>query len=98
MPRQLLRGEYYLLPAILTTITYVACNQALGGMWVAASTTAAFVVGFGFRLLSQFLGWGEWEPWKPAGAASEKAHAALRVGLKAEFERSVPTAEPEKKI
>jgi len=59
------------------------------GIPVLASTGIAFVAGFGFRLLSQFLGWEEWEPWEPAGLdAGEKARKTLGEGLQAELGRS----------
>jgi hypothetical protein len=44
----------------------------------------AFVVGFGFRLTAQTLGWEEWEPWEPE-EAPEKARKTLGEGLRAEF-------------
>lgn len=50
------------------------------------STAIAFVVGFGFRLASQALGWEEWEPWEPAETrAGEKPRHRLGEGLKAEL-------------
>jgi hypothetical protein len=50
------------------------------------STAIAFLIGFGFRLLSQYLGWEEWEPWEPASAiTAQKARKTLGEGLEAEF-------------
>jgi uncharacterized membrane protein YeiH len=87
IPKQLVRGEFFIIAAALSAIAYVACNQALG-LSVIPSTAVAFFVGFGFRLLSQWLGWEEWEPWEPAPLTEgEKARKTLGEGLRAEFER-----------
>ncbi len=88
VPKQLVRGEFFVTAAGLTGIAYVVCNQAFG-ISVILSTIVAFFVGFGFRLLSQFLGWEEWEPWEPASLAQgEKARKTLGEGLHAEFDRT----------
>ncbi len=87
IPKQLVRGEFFVGAAALTGIAYVICDQA--GLPVLASTAIAFVVGFGFRLLSQFLGWEEWEPWEPTGLdAGEKTRKTLGEGLQAELGQS----------
>ena len=87
IPKQLVRGEFFVSAAALTGIAYVVCDQALA-LPLVASTAIAFFVGFGFRLLSQFLGWEEWEPWEPAGLdAGEKARKTLGEGLQAELDR-----------
>jgi len=65
VPEQLVRGEFFVTAAAPTGIAYVVCNAALGVSEI-VSTTIAFLIGFGFRLLHQFLGWEEWEPWEPA--------------------------------
>jgi uncharacterized membrane protein YeiH len=86
VPKQLVRGEFFVSAAALAGIAYVVCDQALG-LPVIASTGIAFIVGFGFRLLSQFLGWEEWEPWEPAELdAGEKARKTLGEGLQAELD------------
>lgn len=86
VPKQLVRGEFFVTAAGLTGIAYVVCNQAFG-ISVIVSTAIAFFVGFGFRLLSQFLGWEEWEPWEPPAVdRSEKARKTLGEGLRAEFD------------
>jgi uncharacterized membrane protein YeiH len=85
IPKQLVRGEFFVSAAALTGISYILCNQALG-LDVIPSTAIAFCIGFGFRLLSQYFGWEEWEPWEPASAvAAEKARKTLGEGLHAEF-------------
>jgi uncharacterized membrane protein YeiH len=85
IPKQLVRGEFFVLAAGLTGIAYVVCNAALG--WsVIVSTLIAFVVGFGFRLTCQALGWEEWEPWEPEDlTGGEKARKTLGEGLRAEL-------------
>lgn len=85
VPKQLVRGEFFVTAAALTGIAYVICQQALG-LSVILSTAIAFVVGFGFRLLSQALGWEEWEPWEPPELkAGEKARHRLGEGLRSEL-------------
>jgi uncharacterized membrane protein YeiH len=86
VPKQLVRGEFFVTAAVLTGIAYVVCLQAFG-LPVITSTAIAFVVGFGFRLASQALGWEEWEPWEPAELrAGEKARHTLGEGLKTELD------------
>jgi uncharacterized membrane protein YeiH len=85
IPKQLVRGEFFVTAAILTGSAYLVSNQTLG-LPTIQSTAIAFAVGFGFRLLSQFLGWEEWEPWEPAGATTaEKQRKTLGEGLREEF-------------
>jgi uncharacterized membrane protein YeiH len=88
IPKQLVRGHLFVLTAALTAALYLVLHEALG--WsVVPSTGIAFVFGFGFRLLSQLLGWEEIEPWEPAELeAGEKARPTLGEGLKAELERN----------
>lgn len=86
VPKQLVRGEFFVTAAILTGVAYVLCNQTFG-LSVVLSTVIAFFVGFGFRLTSQTLGWEEWEPWEPAALeVGEKPRKTLGEGLHAEFE------------
>jgi uncharacterized membrane protein YeiH len=86
VPKQLVRGEFFMGAAALSGITYVVCAAVFE--WpLLASTALAFVVGFGFRLLAQTFGWEEWEPWEPqALKAGEKARKTLGEGLRAEFD------------
>ena len=86
IPKQLVRGEFFVTAAGLTGIAYVICNPLLGlSVWT--STAIAFFVGFGFRLLSQFAGWEEWEPWEPEECETpEGSRDTLGAGLRAEFE------------
>lgn len=86
VPKQLVRGEFFIVAAALTGIAYLLCNQ-LFGLSMILSTAVAFVAGFGFRLFSQWMGWEEWEPWEPAGLAEgEKQRKTLGEGLQSEFE------------
>ncbi len=86
VPKQLVRGEFFVLAAVLTGVAYVVCVQALG-MAVVPATAVAFLVGFGFRLISQALGWEEWEPWAPPELKTgEKARHTLGAGLRAELD------------
>ena len=90
VPKQLVRGEFFVLTAALTAALYVACREAFG-LSLIVSTAIAFVFGFGFRLASQALGWEEWEPWEPADLkAGEKARKTLGEGLRAELEPQSP--------
>jgi uncharacterized membrane protein YeiH len=87
VPKQLVRGEFFVTAAALTGIAYLVCNQQLG-LSVIPSTAVAFFVGFGFRLLSQWLGWEEWEPWEPAPLKeAEKVRKTLGEGLHAELDQ-----------
>lgn len=86
VPKQLVRGEFFVTAAVLTGVAYLICDQLLN-LDVIPSTAIAFFVGFGFRLLSQYLGWEEWEPWEPAEVTGgEKARKTLGEGLRAEFQ------------
>jgi uncharacterized membrane protein YeiH len=94
VPKQLVRGEFFVSAAALTAIVYLVCSQGFG-LDVIPSTAIAFLCGFGFRLMSQYFGWEEWEPWEPEEAkAGEKQRSTLGAGLKAEFN---PGAKPDSK-
>lgn len=86
VPKQLVRGEYFVLTAVLTAALYLVCHEVFGWseFW---ATALAVCFGFGFRLASQALGWEEWEPWEPGDPnADEKARKKLSEGLAAEFQ------------
>jgi uncharacterized membrane protein YeiH len=86
IPKQLVRGEYWILTAAMTAGLYLYLAEGLGWSQVLA-TAVAFVFGFGFRLLAQYLGWEEWEPWEPAPSkAGEKSRETLGKGLQDEFD------------
>ncbi len=86
VPKQLVRGEFFVTAAALTVIVYLVCTQQLG-LDVIPSTALAFFAGFGFRLTSQALGWEEWEPWEPEDLTTgEKERKRLAEGLHAEFD------------
>jgi uncharacterized membrane protein YeiH len=86
VPKQLIRGGFFVGTAVLTATLYLICKEAIG-LSLAVSTAIAFIFGFGFRLTAQSLGWEEWEPWEPAGlTGGEKAKETLGEGLRAEFD------------
>lgn len=89
IPKQLVRGEHFVMAAVLAASAYCFFEAYLG--WsVVLSTTIAFFAGFGYRLISQALGWEEWEPWEPGDPnADEKARKRLTEGLRAEFKVTV---------
>ena len=72
IPKQLVRGEFFVLTAGLTAVVYLVFSYPLG-LDVIPATIVAFLFGFGFRLLSQFLGWEEFEPWQPLGLRAGEA-------------------------
>jgi uncharacterized membrane protein YeiH len=85
VPKQLVRGEFFVLNPILTACVYILVHVA-AGLDVIASTAIAVVFGFSFRLLAQFRGWEEWEPTEPAQTGvGEKARSVLGDDLAAEF-------------
>jgi len=86
IPKQLVRGEYFVVTALLTGVVYLVFRYTFG--WsVIVATIIAFLFGFGFRLTAQALGWEEREPWEPEGLdEGEKARKTLGEGLQAEFE------------
>ena len=88
IPKQLVRGEFFVGTAAMTAGLYLLCHGALGWSEI-VSTAVAFVFGFGFRLTCQTLGWEEWEPWEPAEVSTpEKQRKTLGEGLRAEFNTS----------
>lgn len=85
VPKQLVRGEFWVTAAGLTAIAYIVSSE-VAGLSVITSTVIAFFVGFGFRLTSQALGWEEWEPWEPAPLTEgEKQRKTLGEGLRGEL-------------
>ena len=85
VPKQLVRGEYFVMTAAATAALYLVCNGIFGLSQITA-TAIAFFFGFGFRLLSQTLGLEEWEPWEPPELKTgEKTRKTLGQGLYAEF-------------
>jgi uncharacterized membrane protein YeiH len=86
VPKQLVRGEFFVMTAVLTAILYLTMRYGFGAAEL-PSTAVAFVFGFGFRLLSQFLGWEEFEPWQtPEEQAGEKPRHRLGLDLAEEFD------------
>jgi len=84
IPKQLVRGEHFVLTAALTAALYLTLRYAFNlDVW--PSTIIAFLFGFGYRLLSQFLGWEEWEPWEPEETEPEKPRHKLGEDIAAEL-------------
>jgi uncharacterized membrane protein YeiH len=85
IPKQLVRGEFFVLTAALTAALYLVLSQMFGLSQAFATVVAAFF-GFGFRLLCQAMGWEEWEPWEPQEVSEGEAkRKKLAQGLAAEF-------------
>jgi uncharacterized membrane protein YeiH len=86
VPKQLVRGEFFVLTAAMTGVVYLASVYA-AHLDVVAATALAVIFGFGFRLLALTFGWEEWEPWEPEEArAGEKPRTArLVTNLRSEF-------------
>ena len=64
-PKQFVRGEWFVVTAILTGLIYIAC-AALGLDFV-TSTLIAFAIGFTFRVVALYRGWEEPLPRSPKG-------------------------------
>ena len=88
IPKQLVRGEFFVGTAVGTGILYLVFRYALG-LGLIPATVIAVLLGFGFRLAAQSFGWEEWEPWEPSGLQTgEKERATLGEGLRDEFNAS----------
>jgi uncharacterized membrane protein YeiH len=85
IPKQLLRGNFFVGTALLTGIIYLLCAYWLN-LSHPAATAIAFALGFGFRLTAQYLGWEEWEPWEPPELkAGEKTRKRLGYTVRGEL-------------
>lgn len=88
IPQQFVRGEFFVLSAVLTTVVYLAFAEGLH-VGIVPATIVAVVFGFSFRLASLWFGWEELVPRQPAALlAGEKAHDTLHQDLDAEFGRA----------
>jgi uncharacterized membrane protein YeiH len=86
IPKQLVRGEFFVSTAVGTGVIYLICAYQIG-LSVIASTIIAFTIGFLFRIAAQTFGWEEWEPYEPAELkAGEKSRKRLGEGLHAEMD------------
>lgn len=93
IPKQLVRGHLFVATAALTAALYLVLHEG-AGLAIVPSTLIAFLFGFGFRLLSQALGWEEIEPWEPAKLkAGEKPRPTLGERLHSEVSPAVVAAE-----
>jgi uncharacterized membrane protein YeiH len=57
-PKQLVRGEFFVLNPVLTALLYLGCRD-LAHLPIAAATAIGVLFGFGFRILAQVYGWEE---------------------------------------
>jgi uncharacterized membrane protein YeiH len=85
IPKQLVRGELWVLTATLTVVVYLVSTLMLGWSQITA-TIVAVVFGFVMRIAAQTFGWEELEPWEPDGLTDgEKARATLQNTLHIEI-------------
>lgn len=59
-PQHFVRGEFFVLTAVLTSAVYCVCYMA--GLDLIPATLVSFAVGFTFRLTALHRGWEEFEP------------------------------------
>jgi uncharacterized membrane protein YeiH len=91
-PKQLVRGEFFVLNPVLTATLYLACRD-LAHLSLLPATAIAVVFGFGFRILAQVYGWEELEPRQPAQErAGEKQRGTLVESIHEEI--SIDASEP----
>jgi uncharacterized membrane protein YeiH len=64
-PKQFVRGEWFVVVALVTGMVWVGCDWAGLNTWACAGI--AFVVGFTFRLVALYRGWEEPLAREPAG-------------------------------
>jgi uncharacterized membrane protein YeiH len=94
-PKQLVRGEFFVLNPVLTAMLYLACRD-LAHLAIVPATAVAVLFGFGFRILAQVYGWEELEPRQPAQErAGEKQRDTLVVSISEEITGDTP--EPAKR-
>ena len=90
VPKQFLRGEYFVLTAVLTTVLYIVLADMLG-LGVIPSTIIAALFGFTFRLTALWRGWEEVLPHQPDEMlAGEKKRDTLKEDLANELQRTTP--------
>jgi uncharacterized membrane protein YeiH len=95
-PKQLVRGEFFVLNPALTATLYLACRD-LAHLSLVPATAIAVVFGFGFRILAQVYGWEELEPRQPAQErAGEKQRGTLveSIGEEISIDASEPVQRP----
>jgi uncharacterized membrane protein YeiH len=89
-PKQLVRGEFFVLNPVLTACLYLACRD-LAHLSIVWATAIAVVFGFSFRILAQVYGWEELEPREPASErAGEKPRGTLVESIREEIANDTP--------
>jgi hypothetical protein len=85
IPKQLVRGEFFVLTAVLTVVVYLFTTLTLGWSEI-TGTIVAVICGFVIRIACQTFGWEELEPWEPDGLADgEKTRTTLGTTLHIEI-------------
>jgi len=64
-PKQFVRGEWFVVTALLTGLVWVICQDAGLNTWWSAGIP--FAIGFTFRVLALYLGWEEPLAKEPTG-------------------------------
>jgi uncharacterized membrane protein YeiH len=65
-PKQFIRGEWFVVDAVLTGAVWIACDAAGLGTWW--SVGIAFIIGFTFRVAALYMAWEEPLAKEPKGA------------------------------
>jgi uncharacterized membrane protein YeiH len=84
-PKQLVRGEWFVGTAILTSVVFFIVYWA--GLPFIPATLVSFAVGFTFRLLALWYGWEEPEPWDQPGTKPEAKRKTLKENITEEFRK-----------
>ena len=79
VPKQFIRGEWFLTTAVLTGLVWVLTFAAADNTWIALGV--AFVIGFGVRMAALYYGWEEPLAKGPAGVY-QHSHGRPLLGRK----------------
>ena len=91
-PKQLVRGEFFVLNPALTAGLYLVCREMFG-LDLTWATAIAVAFGFSFRIAAQTFGWEELEPYEPSDAkAGEKERTTLLVSVREELHPETPAS------
>ncbi len=64
-PKQFIRGEWFVVTAVLTGAVWIGCDAVGFGTWVSAAI--AFAIGYTFRVLALYRAWEEPLAKEPTG-------------------------------